>query len=143
MRANSPIGRRAFLGGGVALAGGTLLSRGRARAAVADLDFADARAVALAIRSGQVSSVEVVTRSLGRIKRYNPALNAIVTLTDAAALERAKAADEARARGEWWGPLHGVPITIKDTYEVAGVRTTAGAPPFASHVPKADAVVAA
>lgn len=138
-----PIGRRAFLAGGVALAGGTLLTRGRAHAAIADLDFADARTVAGAIRRGDVSSVELVTRSLDRVKRYNPQLNAIVTLTDVAALARAKEADAARARGEWWGPLHGVPITIKDTYEVAGVRTTAGAPPFASHVPRTDAVVPA
>ncbi|MBI1847626.1 MAG: hypothetical protein HYR86_11730, partial [Candidatus Rokubacteria bacterium] len=90
-----PIGRRAFLAGGVALAGGTLLTRGRAHAAIADLDFADARTVAGAIRRGDVSSVELVTRSLDRVKRYNPQLNAIVTLTDVAALARAKEADAA------------------------------------------------
>src|SRR5262245_12744535 len=78
---------------------------------------------------------------LERIKQFNPALNAIVTLTADAALARAKAADEARARGEWWGPFHGVPCTIKDTFETAGVRTTAGAPTLANHVPKTDAAV--
>src|SRR5256885_14911889 len=78
---------------------------------------------------------------LDRIARSNPKINAIVTLAGDAALARARAADEARARGEWWGPFHGVPCTIKDTYEVAGVRTTAGIPALADHIPPRDAAV--
>jgi amidase len=78
---------------------------------------------------------------LARIARHNSGLNAIVTMTEDAALARARAADEARARGEWWGPFHGVPCTIKDTYEVAGVRTTGGQPNLTHHVPQRDAVV--
>jgi amidase len=105
------------------------------------LDFASAVTAARAIRAGDVSSVELTTRMLERIKELNPSLNAIVTLTADAALGRARAADEALARGESWGPFHGVPGTIKDTFETAGVRTTAGAPPFANHVPSADAAV--
>jgi hypothetical protein len=66
-----------------------------------------------------------------------------VTLTQNEALARARAADEAGAPGEWWGRFHGVPCTIKDTFETAGVRTTAGAPFLADHVPARDAVVAA
>ena len=68
------------------------------------LDFAAATEAARAIRRGEVSSVELTTRLLERIERFNPPLNAIVTLMPDAALARARAADEARARGEWWGP---------------------------------------
>jgi amidase len=105
------------------------------------LDFASAVTAARAIRAGDVSSTELTTRVLARIEQLNPRLNAIVTLTADAALARARGADEARARREWWGPFHGVPCTIKDSFETAGVRTTAGAPPFANHVPAVDAAV--
>ncbi|HEX6774739.1 MAG TPA: amidase, partial [Methylomirabilota bacterium] len=111
--------------------------------ATSELDFASALTVARAIRRGGVSSFELTTHLLGRIQRFNPKLNAIVTLTAEAALERARAADEARARGEWWGPFHGVPCTVKDTFQTAGVRTTAGTPLFTDHVPEVDAVVVA
>jgi amidase len=133
--------RRSFLGGGLALAGASLMGPGTARGGPADLDFASALDAARAIRSGQVSSVELTTRVLARIAKHNPKLNAIVTLTADATLARARAADEARARGEWWGPLHGVPATIKDTFETAGVRTTAGAKLLEGHVPARDAAV--
>ena len=135
--------RRSFLGGGLASVGATLLPARASRAAVADLDFASALEVARAIRRGDVSSVELTTRILDRIARHNPRLNAIVTLASDAALARARAADEARARGDWWGPFHGVPCTVKDTFEVAGVRTTAGSPTLKDYVPTRDAVVAA
>jgi amidase len=108
-------------------------------AAGSPLDFVSALAAARAIRRGEVSSVELTTRMLARIRALNPRLNAIVTLTADAALARAEAADAARARGEWWGSFHGVPGTIKDTFEMAGVRTTGGTPAFADHVPSADA----
>src|SRR6266851_6521467 len=111
--------------------------------AASELDFASALAAARAIRRGDVSSVELTTHLLGRIQQFNPKINAIVTLTAEAALERAGAADEARARGEWWGPFHGVPCTIKDTFEVIGVRTTAGVATLKDHVSTRDAVVVA
>jgi amidase len=111
--------------------------------ATSALDFASALAAARAVRRGDISSVELTTHLLGRIQQFNPKLNAIVTLTAESALERARAADDARARGEWWGPFHGVPCTIKDTFQTAGVRTTAGSPLFADHVPKSDARVVA
>jgi amidase len=135
--------RRAFLGSGLALAGATLLPARAAGATAADLDFASALDAARAVRAGHVSSVELTTRMLDRIAQYNPKINAIVTLTADAALARARAADEARAKGEWWGPFHGVPCTVKDTFEVAGVATTAGSPSLKNHVPPRDAVVAA
>src|SRR5262249_44152494 len=68
-------------------------------------------------------------------------VNAVVTREEEGARARAKAADEAAARGEWWGPFHGVPCTVKDTFETKGVRTTAGAPFLAKYVPKQDALV--
>jgi amidase len=135
--------RRAFLGGGLAVVGATLPPTRAVHAAVADLDFASALDAARAIRRADVSSLELTTRVLARIKQHNPHVNAIVTLVEDAALARARAADEARARGEWWGPFHGVPCTVKDTFEVAGVKTTAGSPSLANHVPARDAVVVA
>ena len=79
---------------------------------------------------------------LDRIQQHNGKLNAVVALAPDA-VERARAADDARARREWWGPFHGVPCTIKDTFEVAGVTTTAGSPALRGHVPARDAAVAA
>jgi amidase len=78
---------------------------------------------------------------LQRIEEYGPKINAIVTVMKESAIERAKAADEATRRKESWGLLHGVPCTVKDTLEIAGVRTTAGAPFLAQYVPKQDAAV--
>jgi amidase len=136
------VDRRAFLRGSLTLLAPALLPVRAARAAGAeDLDFASALEAARAIRSGRISSVELTTRTLARIAQYNPALNAIVTPTPDAALARAREADEARARGQWWGPFHGVPATIKDTFETAGIRTTAGATMLAGHVPTRDAAV--
>jgi amidase len=86
-----------------------------------------------------VSAAEVVELHLARIARHNPALNAICTLDEAGARKRAAEADRALARGELWGVLHGVPMTIKDALETAGLRTTAGHPPLKDHVPVRDA----
>jgi amidase len=80
---------------------------------------------------------------LARIAKHNPALNAICTLDEAGARSRAREADAALARGELWGPLHGVPMTIKDALETAGVRTTGGYPPLSNHVPQKDATAVA
>ena len=80
---------------------------------------------------------------LAQIEKHNPVLNAVVTMDAEGARERAREADEALARGEVWGPLHGVPFTLKDTHATAGMRTTVGFPPFADHVPQADSTVTA
>lgn len=96
-----------------------------------------------AIRNRRISACEVLKIHLAQIDKFNPALNAII-LTDAEkALERARAADEALPRGELWGPLHGVPFTLKDAHCTAGMRTTVGFPPFADYVPEEDGAVAA
>ncbi|WP_220347813.1 amidase family protein [Alkalilimnicola ehrlichii] len=76
---------------------------------------------------------------LERIRAYNGAINAVVTLAEDSALREARAADEAVRRGEPLGPLHGVPITVKDTFEVAGLRCTAGATEMSHHIPERHA----
>jgi amidase len=109
--------------------------------AAGDVAFASATDVAAALRRREVSSVELVDLVLARIERHHAALNAVVTPRAREARERAQEADRALDRGDVWGPLHGVPITIKDTFETAGVRTTAGAALLSEHVPGSDAVV--
>ena len=104
-----------------------------------DLCFADATEVAAAVRDRTVSSVELLDGLLSRVDQYNPGLNAVVTLDAERARTRAAEADAATARGESWGPLHGVPMTIKDVWETAGLRTTSGAPELADHIPDTDA----
>src|SRR5438067_807430 len=95
-----------------------------------------------AIRERRASSLEVVDAHLAQIAARNPALNAIITLDEEGARKRAREADAALARGKLWGPLHGVPITLKDCHSTAGMRTTAGYPPLAEYVPDKDGAVA-
>ncbi|HEX5876235.1 MAG TPA: amidase [Pyrinomonadaceae bacterium] len=90
------------------------------------------------IRNRKVSPVEVVQAHLDQIARLNPRLNAIVTLAPDV-LESARKAEDALMRGEAAGVLHGVPVTIKDTIETAGIRTTSGSAIRADHVPLHDA----
>jgi amidase len=104
-----------------------------------EIIYASASELARAIRRKEVSSVEVVDAHYARIKEVNPTLNAVVLLTEEAARARAREADEALARGEVWGPLHGVPVTIKDAFEMAGVVSAGGTKGRAGHVPAADA----
>jgi amidase len=107
------------------------------------LTFLSAHQLANGIREGEFSSQEVLEAHLDQISRHNAALNAIVTLNEEQARQRAKAADEALAHGEIWGPLHGVPVTIKDVFETAGMRTTSSFRPLANYVPQQDATVVA
>jgi amidase len=108
-----------------------------------DLALRSATELAAMLRRGDVSSRELLDHYLARVERLNPGLNAVVTLDVATARKAADAADAARTRGDALGPLHGVPMTVKDTLETAGLRTTAGAPMLATHVPSADATVVA
>ncbi|MGA2551533.1 MAG: amidase [Burkholderiaceae bacterium] len=96
--------------------------------------------LARSIRERETTSEALLEHYLDRVAAFNPALNAIVTLDVDGARAQARAADAALAKGRTLGPLHGVPMSVKDTFETAGVRTTAGAPPLAEHVPKTDAV---
>ncbi|MEC4817887.1 MAG: amidase [Scytonema sp. PMC 1069.18] len=95
------------------------------------------------IRDREVSAVEVLDAHLTQVAKHNSKLNAICTLDEDNARTRAKQADEALARGENWGILHGVPITIKDIFETAGLLTTAGYIPLKDYVPTQDATAVA
>lgn len=104
------------------------------------LNFLSASKLAAMIRAGEITSRQTVESFLGHIKKHNVTFNAIVTLDEARALALADQADQAMREGKPSGPLHGVPITIKDTYRVKGSRTTAGYLPLKDHFPDSDAV---
>jgi aspartyl-tRNA(Asn)/glutamyl-tRNA(Gln) amidotransferase subunit A len=93
-----------------------------------------------AIRSRDASSTQIVERCLERIDTLNPRLNAFATVLADQALDQANQADEEIQRGGWRGPLHGVPVGIKDFYDTAGIATTAAFEPFKNRVPRVDAV---
>jgi amidase len=95
--------------------------------------------VAAAMRGGELSASDVLETQLARIARDNPALNAIVTLDADQARRRAREADQALASGDIWGAIHGVPITVKDSFDTAGLRTVSGYRPFARRIPLKDA----
>ena len=95
------------------------------------------------LRRRELSAVEVVEAYLARIAAVNPALNAVVQLTADAALADARRADAAAARGEWLGPLHGLPFTVKDWIETADVVCAAGYEARRNYVPAEDATVVA
>ncbi len=105
-----------------------------------ELGFRSASELVRALRERELSSRELLEHYLARIERLNPALRAVVSLDAERARGRADQADAARARGETWGPLHGLPISVKDCFETQGLRTTAGSPNLAEHVPTRDAV---
>jgi len=106
-----------------------------------DLIFAAATEQAKAIRKKQITSEELTQACLKRIAEVNPKLNAVVQLAAETALAEARAADKALAHGGITGPLHGVPFTLKDAIETAGVISTGGTLGRASYVPKEDATV--
>jgi amidase len=103
--------------------------------------FQSATDAAQAVCRKKLSSRELTEMLLTRIEEANPALNAVVELRREAALQEALAADEATARGDDPGPLHGVPMTIKDSFNVAGLHTTWGNPAFKDFVADRDATV--
>ncbi len=95
------------------------------------------------IRSGAVSPVEVVGAFLARIDALQPKLNAFITVMGDVALKQAEAAAKEIRAGNWRGPLHGIPVGVKDFYDTAGVRTTAAFEPFKQRVPARDAAAVA
>ena len=92
------------------------------------------------IRRREVSPVEVMTACLDRIERLQPLLNAFISVAADAALQAAKAAASEIEQGHWKGPLHGIPVGIKDFYDTAGLRTTAAFEGFRDRIPRQDAV---
>jgi aspartyl-tRNA(Asn)/glutamyl-tRNA(Gln) amidotransferase subunit A len=97
--------------------------------------------MAAALRARKVSSGELVSESLACIARRNPELNAFLTVTEESARSAARRADEELARGVDRGPLHGVPVALKDVFCTRGVRTTCGSKLFENFVPDYDAAV--
>jgi amidase len=110
---------------------------------MSDLVFKSAVELAQMIRDRHLSAIELLDAHLKQIAQHNSKLNAICTLDEENARTRAKQADEALARDENWGALHGVPVTIKDIFETAGLRTTAGYIPLKDYIPQQDATAVA
>jgi amidase len=104
------------------------------------LHYKSAVEIAELIATKKVSAVEVLEHFLKRIDKYNPKLNAVIWMDAELARKRARDADAALARGEIWGPLHGVPMTIKESYEVAGSPTTWGLPEMKDNVTQTSAL---
>src|SRR4051794_23955922 len=110
---------------------------------MSDLAFASATGLVPALARKELSSRELLDHYLERVARLDPMINAVVVLDEERAREAARAADEAIAAGRSLGPLHGLPMTVKECFEATGMRTTCGAPAFADHVSSHDAAAVA
>jgi amidase len=108
-----------------------------------DVVFRPVVALAKALRAGELGSRDLLEQYVSRVERLNPRVNAVVALDLERARRRADEADAARKRGTLLGPLHGLPMTIKDSLETEGLRTTCGVPELAGHVPARDATAVA
>jgi len=107
----------------------------------ADIAFAPVAQLSRWIETRKLTSERLTNIYLDRIKRFDPKLRAIITLTPDVALEQARAADRELAAGKYRGPLHGIPYGVKDLLDTAGIRTTWGAEPYRDRVPTADSAV--
>src|SRR3984893_16667785 len=108
------------------------------RPAVSELAYLSAIVIAKKIRTREISSREAVDYFLARVEALDKPINGVVTIDAQRARAEADAADAALARGEVSGPLHGVPMTIKDSFQTEGMRTTSGAPELAEFLPQAE-----
>ena len=102
--------------------------------------FRSAKALAAEIRRRKIGCLELLDLYLARVAKHNPALNAIIATDIEGARKRARAADRAIARKQAWGLLHGVPMTIKESYDVIGMPTTWGVPALKGHLPRRNAL---
>jgi amidase len=105
-----------------------------------DIPFRSARQLAADIRKKKIGCLELLDVYLARIEKYDGALNAVVVRDVERARTRARAADRALSKRHAWGPLHGVPMTIKESYDVAGLPTTWGVPAYRGNVATKNAV---
>ncbi len=108
-----------------------------------DLGYRTATDLVDALKAKEVGSRELLDHLLARVEEHNPALNAVVTLDVERAQAAADEADEAVVRGDDLGPLHGLPMTVKDVFETEGLRTTSGALELSDHIPATDATAVA
>jgi amidase len=92
------------------------------------------------LRSRKIGCLELLDAYLNRVDRFNPAVNAVCVLDAERARKRARAADRALGHRETWGALHGVPMTVKESFDVAGLPTTWGRPELKGNVPSRDAI---
>ncbi|MFN9279201.1 MAG: amidase family protein, partial [Betaproteobacteria bacterium] len=99
-----------------------------------DLSLLSAHELSRRLRRREISAVELLQHHLSRVDRLNPALKAVVVTQPEVALQRARAADEALAQGKVWGPLHGLPMTVKESFDVPGLPTTWGLEAFRDNV---------
>jgi aspartyl-tRNA(Asn)/glutamyl-tRNA(Gln) amidotransferase subunit A len=93
------------------------------------------------LRKREVSAVELTKECLAQIEKLNPVLNAFITVTAESALAQARVAEAEILRGHWRGPLHGIPLALKDLIDTAGIRTTAASALFKNRIPEEDAEV--
>lgn len=107
----------------------------------AELAFLSITELAPLVRKKKVSPVELLEAILARIETLNPRLNAYITVTADSARAEAKSAEREIARGRWRGPLHGIPISLKDNIATQGIRTTAGSKILAENIPEQNATV--
>ena len=98
--------------------------------------YDDAHSLITKIKNKEVSCIEVLEAFLKRVEKVNPEINAVVALDADGALEKAKIADEKISKGEELGSLHGLPMTIKDAFEVEGLISTGGNPSWRENLPK-------
>jgi amidase len=105
-----------------------------------DLAFSHATTLAAKIRNKEISAVELLDHYLKRVEKYNPEINSIICLRQEHAKARAEEADAALAAGKNWGPLHGVPMTVKESYDIEGLPSTWGNPEWSKNIAEKDAV---
>ncbi len=120
-------------------AAGAMAARGQNSDDVTNLTLTEAAA---GIRARTLTSTQLTEACLARIDIYNPKLNAFITVLKEKALAQARAMDAEQRAGRFRGPLHGVPIALKDNIDTAGIRTTAASAVFDERVPEEDARVA-
>jgi aspartyl-tRNA(Asn)/glutamyl-tRNA(Gln) amidotransferase subunit A len=135
---NYPDSRRSFLMTGLGAAASALAP---ALAEAQDLAGVTLKKASELLRSKEASPVELTEACLKRIEKYNPAVNAFITITGDSALARAREMEAEAQRGKWRGPLHGIPIALKDNIDTAGVRTTGASELFKDRIPTEDAEV--
>ena len=131
--------RRDFVASGTAAAVALMSHRSLSQASdPTDLTIQNAAAL---VRSGSISPVELTEAYLGRIADLDPLLNAFITVTEDLALEQAREMEAEASRGLWRGPLHGIPVALKDNIDTTGILTTAASAVFADRIPTEDAEV--
>jgi aspartyl-tRNA(Asn)/glutamyl-tRNA(Gln) amidotransferase subunit A len=124
-----------------AAAAAAFLTANRSFSQVSDPVDLTIRDAATLIRSGELSPLQLARAYLERIERIDPSLNSYITVTGELALEQARELEAELSRGEWRGPLHGIPVALKDNIDTAGTLTTAASAVFADRVPVEDAEV--